>query len=408
MRLMRSANIEPGLLSVLRWYVVIRFSLLVLVAWSIERNPDPGNPRFPGVELVFFGILLVLMLWPRLQRLLGRGFLPVALVLATMGPIIGSAVQIQGRLDAGLSVSAALADYWVPFFLLFVPLLLIAWQYRYRAVILFAVGATFLDLATTVPILKTATGGVAALSGLIVARGLLFAFVGLVVVNLAKAQRQSRRSLAVHSATLEQLATSRERNRLARELHDTLAHSLSGIAVQLEAVRTLWSDDAPRAREMLDRALADARGGLGEARRAIQTLRASPLEDLGLAAALDNLAESVAERHGLAVTTTIENGVDDLGDEIENAAYRIADEALTNVARHAQADRAVVDLRLKSGKVRLTVTDSGCGFDPTAPSPDGHVGINGMKERAELVGGNLDITSSRDGTRVVFEVAPWR
>lgn len=405
---MRRSTIEPGLLNIFRWYVVIRFSLLGLVAWSVNRNPDPTNPRFPGVEMFFFGILLILLLWPRLQQLLGRAFLPIALLLATIGPIAGSATQIAGRLDAGLDINSALADFWVPFFLLFVPLLLIAWQYRYRAVILFAVGSTLLDLGATIPLVETRTANVAALSGLIVARGLLFAFVGLVVVKLAKAQKQARHSLAVHSATLEQLATSRERNRLARELHDTLAHSLSGIAVQLEAVRTLWDDDRAEARVMLERALADARGGLGEARRAIGTLRASPLEDLGLAGALEQLGQTVAARNGLAVTTAIADNIGGLDPEIENATYRIADEALTNVGRHAEAATVAIDLRRKSGKIRLSISDDGHGFDATAASPDGHMGIDGMRERAQLVGGSLEITSDNGGTSVLFEVAPWK
>jgi signal transduction histidine kinase len=405
---MRRSTIEPGLISIFRWYVLIRFSLLGLVAWSTNRNPDPANPRFPGVEMFFFGILLILLLWPRMQRALGRAFLPVTLVLATIGPIAGSAAQIERRLDAGLDVNSALSEFWVPFFLLFVPLLLIAWQYRYRAVVVFVVGSTLLDLAATIPLVEKRTADVAALSGLIVARGLLFAFVGLVVAKLAMAQKQARHSLAIHSATLEQLATSRERNRLARELHDTLAHSLSGIAVQLEAVRTLWDGDRSEARAMLERALADARGGLGEARRAIQTLRASPLEDLGLAGALEQLGETMAERYGFQVATAIADNIGGLDPEIENAIYRIADEALTNVGRHAAASEVSVDLRRKSGKIRLAVADDGHGFDAVADTSDGHMGINGMRERAELAGGSLEISSDNGGTSVVFEVAPWK
>jgi len=405
---MRSSKIEPGLLNVFRWFVIIRFSLLCLVAWSGNRNPDPANPRFPEVEMFFFGILLLLLLWPRLQRLLGRAFLPTALVLATVGPVAGSAAQIEGRLDAGLSVNDALVDFLVSFFVLFVPLLLVAWQYRYRAVVAFAAGSTLLDLGSTIPLVETATTNVAELSGLIIARGLLFAFVGLVVTKMAGAQKKARHSLALHSATLEQLATSRERNRLARELHDTLAHSLSGIAVQLEAVRTLWEEDSARARTMLEQALADARGGLGEARRAIQTLRASPLDDLGLVGALEQLGDTMSERYGLAVTTSIADNAVDLDPEIENAIYRIADEALTNVARHANAASASVGLRRKSGKLRLTVADDGRGFDAAAPVSSGHMGIGGMQERAEIVGGSLNLTSGDTGTTLSFEVAPWK
>jgi signal transduction histidine kinase len=405
---MGTPTIEPGLLSVFRWYVAIRLGLLVLVAWSNQQNPNPDNPRFPEAGILFFGILMILLTWQRLQRRMGRAFLPTALVLASIGPIAEAASGVEGRLNAGLSINRALDDYLISFFLLFVPLLLIAWQYRYRAVILFAVGTTLLDMAAILPLVETSTTNVAELTGLMILRGLLFVFVGLVVAKLAAAQKEARRSLAAHSTTLEHLATSRERNRLARELHDTLAHSLSAIAVQLEAVKALWDDDDPQARPMLDRALQDARTGLGEARRAIQTLRASPLEELGLTAALAQLGETAAERNGLSVATTVADGLGELDPELENVVYRIADEALTNVARHARASEASVDLRRRSGKVLLTISDDGDGFDPQTEAGEGHLGIQGMHERAAMVGGSLDISSSDDGTTVLFEVSPWK
>lgn len=406
---MRSSTIEPGLLRVFRWYVAVRLGLLVLVAWSNQQNPNPANPRFPEAGILFFGILLLLITWPRAQQAMGRAFLPVALVLASIAPIAESAANVEGRLAAGMGINDALADYWMPFVLLFVPLLLTAWQYRYRVVLFFAGATTLLDMAAVLPLVERESTDVAELSGWLVARGLLYAFVGLFIVKLAGAQKEARRSLATHSTTLEHLATSRERNRLARELHDTLAHGLSGIAVQLEAVKTLWDDDSPKAKDMLDQALADARGGLGEARRAIYTLRASPLEDLGLPDALRQLGDGVTERSGIEVTVVIADNVGELDPELEHTVYRIADEALINSARHSQAHHVAIDLRRKAGKVRLDVVDDGVGFDAAAAVPDGHLGIAGMRERAEMVGGTLSITSSGAvGTTVRFEVSPWK
>jgi hypothetical protein len=127
---MRSSTIEPGLLRVFRWFVAIRLGLLALVLWSNQQNSDSANPRFPEAGILFYGILLLLLVSPQAKRVLGRTYLPVALVLASLAPIIDSAANVQGRLDAGLSINDALVDYWIPFFLLFVPLLLIAWQYR--------------------------------------------------------------------------------------------------------------------------------------------------------------------------------------------------------------------------------------------------------------------------------------
>ncbi len=395
---------------VFRWFVAVRLGLLGLVAWAANKNPDPTDPQFPEVGILFFGVLMLMLTWPRVQRVMGRAFLPTALVLASLGPVAEGIASFEGRLDAGLSINRSLEYFWVPFVLLFVPLLLIAWQYRYRAVLLFAAGTSFLDLGSIIPLVEERTSlDVAALTAIVTARGLLYAFIGAFVVKLAAAQREARRSLTTHSTTLEHLATSRERNRLARELHDTLAHSLSGIAVQLEAVKTLWDDDSHKARNMLDNALADARGGLGEARRAIQTLRASPLVDLGLADAICQLGEAAANRCGMAVNVSVADKVGHVGPELENTIYRIADEALTNAARHSGAEKVSVDLRRKAGRVRLEVSDDGIGFDVGAAAPEGHVGISGMNERAAMVGGTLEITSDRElGTTVTFEVSPWK
>jgi signal transduction histidine kinase len=406
---MRSSTIEPGLLRVFRWFVAIRLGLLALVLWSNQQDADPTNPRFPEAGIFFYGILLLLLVSPQAKRVLGRTFLPVALVLASVAPIAESAANVEGRLDAGMSINDALADFWMPFFLLFVPLLLIAWQYRYRSVLVFSLATTLLDLGAILPLVEGHNADVAALTGLIAIRGLLFAFVGLFIVKLSKAQKEARRSLATHSTTLEHLATSRERNRLARELHDTLAHSLSGIAVQLEAVKTLWEDDPDQARGMVEQALESARGGLGEARRAIQALRASPLEEMGLEAALLQLGDATTERSGIPVVTTVGAKVGDLDPELENVVYRIADEALTNTARHSSAERATVQLVRRGGKIRLEVTDDGMGFDVNSPVPDGHIGIKGMAERAEMVGGQVELSSEPgSGTTVTFEVSPWK
>ena len=108
--------------------------------------------------------------------------------------------------------------------------------------------------------------------------------------------------LTHYTSTLEQLAITRERNRLARELHDTLAHSLSGLAVQLETVKAYWDVDQKMARSSLDLSLAVVHSGLEETRRALKALRASPLEDLGLAQAIKALVEDAAARGNLTWT----------------------------------------------------------------------------------------------------------
>jgi signal transduction histidine kinase len=335
---------------------------------------------------------------------MGRWYLPTILTLITLGPIISSAVTIAGRLDAGMTPNESLADYWQPFFLLWVPLLMVAWQYRYRAVLAFAVVTTFLDLALAAPPLEQYGAEVAIVIALIIARGLLFAFVGLFVVKLVAGQKDARRALTDHASTLEELATSRERNRLARELHDTLAHSLSAVAVQLEAVKALFDDEPDQAKAMLDRSLEGARNGLSEARRAIQALRASPLEEYGLAGALGHLGASVDARTALDVAMSVDDQLGELRPDVEQAVYRITDESLTNAVRHAEAERVDVTVSRSKRRIVVEVRDDGHGFDASAPVPNGHVGLQGMRERAAMVGGTLDIRSTDGGgTTVRFE-----
>ena len=189
--------------------------------------------------------------------------------------------------------------------------------------------------------------------------------------------------------TAERLAVSQERIRLAQELHDTLAHSLSAVTVQLEAAEAIWDVDTAKARTMVDGALGNTRSGLTEARRALQALRAGPLEEVGLRVAVGNLARSTAARSNLELELTMPDELPRLTQAEEQCLYRVAQEALSNVARHARATHVRVALQLT-----LTIADDGRGFDPAMVN-GGHYGLKGLRERAELVGATLDIVSAQ-------------
>jgi signal transduction histidine kinase len=229
-------------------------------------------------------------------------------------------------------------------------------------------------------------------------------------VALARAYEQqaaANRRLQRYADTLEELAISRERNRLARELHDTLAHSLSAVTVQLEAVRSLWLLDPEAAQALLDKADETARSGLTEARRALQALRASPLQDLGLALALRELAQQATQRAGATLQVRApERIAADLSPAVEQEVYRIAQEALENVARHADATSVLLTLEQSAGRLALTIEDNGRGIDAgvikaAEAGGQNHVGIRGMVERANLIDAELEITTEAgQGTRV--------
>jgi two-component system NarL family sensor kinase len=213
--------------------------------------------------------------------------------------------------------------------------------------------------------------------------------------------------IAVERARLAEasagLARAEERTRIAREIHDTLAQGLTAIGLDVEgALRHLDSPD--RARPRLERALATARESLEEARRSVLDLRAAPLAGRPLAEALAALGRAFTSETGVRVNVRVA-GVVELPLRAEAELYRVAQEALANVRKHAEATRVEVALRGAPGAVSLSVQDDGVGFDLGAVGERGH-GLIGMRERARLAGGRLRITSRPGhGTRVGLRVS---
>ena len=196
-----------------------------------------------------------------------------------------------------------------------------------------------------------------------------------------------------------------ERTRIAREIHDTLAQDLTAIALQLETADALLEadHDPVRVRSVVTQALVRARQGLDETRRSVMNLRAAPLEGHNIADALAALANDYGGRWGLAVQTDLKP-VQDVPPHIENGLFRIAQEAFSNIARHAGATGFTVALNQKRGYVRLVITDDGRGFD-SSEVPDGRYGLVGMSERALLLGGQCTIsTAPGHGTRIEVQL----
>lgn len=184
-----------------------------------------------------------------------------------------------------------------------------------------------------------------------------------------------------------------ERLRLARDLHDTLAHSMMEMLVEVRTLRTLHAHDPQRLAAEFDRAEQLARDGLREAREAVSQMRVDAVHDLGLSAALSVAVSRFVERTGLAVRFDADAGTRRFTDTRAEVVYRIAEEALRNVDRHAKASQ--VDIRLKevgTGDVELTVTDDGVGFDTAAARP-GHFGLTGIREQAQLIDADLELAS---------------
>jgi len=198
------------------------------------------------------------------------------------------------------------------------------------------------------------------------------------------------------------LAALEERNRLAREIHDTLAQGLTAITLQLETADALLNSNGAqeRAQRNIQEALQLARTNLEEARRSVLDLRAAPLEDRTLVQAIAALAQEQVTVAGLALHTEIVGADQPLPVRVEAGLYRVAQEAITNVVQHAQAKALTITIAATPQTVQLNVEDNGRGFDGNH-LPAQRYGLRGMLERVKLLGGQLEIHSSPGaGTRI--------
>jgi PAS domain S-box-containing protein len=196
-----------------------------------------------------------------------------------------------------------------------------------------------------------------------------------------------------------ELAASGERAHLARELHDSVTQAIFSIGLTLRALELQLQTDPEAARAKLTELRELQRDALAEMRTLIFELRPASLETDGLVQALRTHAAAVQGRTGLAISVDAEP-MDRMSLPVEEALYRIVQEALHNVVKHANAQRAAIRLARDGEQVRLSIEDDGDGFDPEAV-PRGHLGLIGMRQRADLVGLELTVRSQpRRGTRV--------
>ena len=206
-------------------------------------------------------------------------------------------------------------------------------------------------------------------------------------------------------ATAQDTAALEERQRLARELHDSVSQALYGIILGTDAARTLLDRDPGRITEPLEYVLSLAKAGLAEMRALIFELRPESLATEGLIAALEKQAALVQARHKIAVHVSLCDEPD-APLEVKEALYRIAQEALNNTVKHAQAERVELRLEQNADEILLEVRDDGGGFDPESSFP-GHLGLKSMRERVAHLGGTLRIESAPgEGTRIRAQIPP--
>jgi signal transduction histidine kinase len=196
-----------------------------------------------------------------------------------------------------------------------------------------------------------------------------------------------------------------ERRRLARELHDGIGQTLTALKNQLEGTRRLDGRSRETTDEGIGAALDMAAQALHDTRELSRLLRPAVLDDLGLSPALTWLARTVGERFAIEVDLQLRGLEERFDSEVETLAFRVVQEALTNVAKHSGASQAQVEIERSAGHLRIRVSDPGRGFDPLsamdATRSDAGVGLRGMRDRAELFGGTARIDSGAGrGTRI--------
>jgi signal transduction histidine kinase len=398
-------------LRIFRVLLIIQVSVVSLSFLGVLFRWDTTVPVGMLLRAAPTLLLVLLFVPPWLEKFLGRCFLALGLGLDVLISSLEMIYLFSDRPFLGLSRMGmppevvehlAAAPIVEPFFFLLIPLVLMAWGYGRRG----ALAGSTLAAALHLGIGLWATWGEERLTLFmvqVVARIALLYLVPFIVSILAERERQQHAQLeAAHqrlrryAATAEQLAVSRERNRLARELHDTLAHSLSALTVQLEALRTLMANDPAAAQEAADGLSALARRGLADSRQAIQALRSGPVEILGLESALRDMLQTFQARTGVQAGLSIAGQESDITAEEAEVLYRIAEEALANVERHASAGQVTVRLACGSDRIDLVIHDDGVGFQPDTVDGDRY-GLTGMAERAAIVGATLEVNSRPGG-----------
>ncbi|MFN2241044.1 MAG: sensor histidine kinase [Anaerolineae bacterium] len=395
---------------------------------------EPGFGR-TAVLLALYGLLLVLTETQLVRRAALRPSQaePSRLVLASAGeplPVAFWFSLVYLFLQTGLVVALLLVPPILDFFgFLFIPLSMQAVFLVGRRLGFVWIG--LFSLAMAGPMLIDEKGWVFGLTMTVLNTGYCFLFSGYAhQVQRAEAARDrneqilgelqvAHRRLQGYALQLEGLAAERERNRLARELHDSVTQTVFSMNLTVQSARLLLEREPDRAAGQLVRLEELAASAMGEIQALVSQLRPQSLAEEGLPTALHRLAAERQARDGLQVAVEV-NGepYDETGEPpdtgqlppepVAEALVHIAQESLTNVAKHAGTGQATVRLNLAVGASSLEIEDGGLGFDPeVAMSRHGHLGLAGMAERAAEIGWNLSIESRpRRGTRIRVEENP--
>ena len=404
--------------------IALALKIIPIAAAAVILLIRLGGQVLDDIVLISWPSVLVLIfvLIPGVERRLGRYYLPVSLALTISAQALESALTalvlppvrfVAAREFARVGIPLEVRTV-EPLFLMLVAVVIGAWAYGKRGAWATAGFASIMLLVTT--FLDSTTGLIlfasdradevfrfsplAIVLPVLALRIPLLIVIGWIVGTLAEQERQHTREISTANVKLreqalatEQLATARERNRLARDLHDTLAHSLAGLVVQLQAIDTLLKAEPEAARSEVAKARRIAQEGLQETRHAIQDLRVNPIEDLGLSRALERAAIDFGDRAGVQVEIHISDPQAAISNDVAAQILFIAKEAFNNIERHADARCVEVIMARSDGQLLLKISDDGRGFDEAQVDEAERFGLQGMFERAEMIGAQLSVKS---------------
>jgi signal transduction histidine kinase len=383
--------------------------------------------------LLAIGLLTVLALSLPLIRVAGSGlFLPIAIVVifGLMG--LGLPLeQVKARIHAAIALLLiVLVTFWgtrravpvlhlYPFlYIVFVMRSCLMFRPQERITIAMAAFSLFLtavfyrvqnsawieNLGIRVPALvqerlqerlRLLNLGFAVTAALLMGLALLFIFL---LVNALLAERQSREQVAIANQQLRQyalrveaLAMAQERNRIARDIHDSLGHSLTALNLQLEGALKLWQTHPDRAQAFLQEAKQTGSMALQEVRQSVSEMRADPLQGKSLEDAIGLLVQNFQRSSGIAPAARVD--LPDTSLNLNITVYRIVQEALTNISRHAHATQVTLEIRPVFQSLAVFIQDDGQGFEWQQNQTG--FGLQGMRERVTELGGELAIVSSR-------------
>ncbi len=212
--------------------------------------------------------------------------------------------------------------------------------------------------------------------------------------RLIEELQAARKQLELARDREAELAVLRDRERLARDLHDSLGHALVTLSVQLEALPRLYAADPSRAPALVQEMKCLTRSSMDDLRRSLANLRAPGLGDQPLAATLRTLTAEIAQRAGLNISSQLDEAADRLPPRVVEALWRVSQEGLANVEKHARAQDASLRLRLLPGWVELKVEDNGLGLPEQPEQMPGHYGLRGLRERVEGLGGTFALAKA--------------